>query len=210
MPGFGALVTLEQQYLEAVIPTPVRLLGQWLLPYSVGHEFLLRRHENVFRSGQPADDLTLRIHLFMGVWICCQSWEENMAAVQQDQTHKAIRKWQQRCGEFDLMSKANEFASYIASGHRIFPFTEVKKKGKPRMKPGAPLPAILQAFLHRRMHFSINEAMNLPLSQAWQLYLTFAEQEDAVKIYSEDDKAQDDAVREAAAKAGMQLIKVRK
>jgi len=205
-------VTPEQQFLNSVVQEPIRLLGQWLRPYSVGHEILLQRHENVFRTGIASDDLTLRIHLFMGVFICCQTWAENMAAVQDDSIPKKIRKWQKRCGDFSLTEKSNKFAKYVNAGWPLtFVSNPVKQKySRPIAKPGAPLLAMLQLFQLRRLGLSVSEAMDMPLANAWNLYLTHGEQEGAVRIYSKDDKTTDDAARAKAASLGLQLIKKRK
>jgi hypothetical protein len=205
-------VTINEQFLASVLPEPVRLLGQWLRPYSVGHEILLQRHENVFRSGAAADDLTIRIHLFMGVFLCCQTWAENMAATQDDSIHKKILKWQKRCGKFSLIEKSEVFAKYISAGWPLmFASSPVKQKhSRPTPTPGAPLLAMLQLFQLRRLGLSVNDAMDMPISNAWNLFLTHAEQEGAVRIYSQADKEQDDLVRQAAKARGLQLIKRRK
>lgn len=224
-------MTLDQQFLAAAQPEPVRLLGQRLEDYSVGHELLLRRHENVFRTGQPADLATIKAHLFMGVWICCQTWTENQQALKgsvvasglrpdsahsgasahsADATSEAIREWQQHCGPFDLEQKANVFAHYIAAGSIIPLFHRVKQKHqRDAPKPGAPLLALLIEHLLRRENCGLTEALDLPLGLAWWLYLTYWEGEGAIRIYSQADLDQDAAVRELCAKEGLTLLKAR-
>ncbi len=155
--------------------------------------------------------MTVRIHLFMGVWICCQSWSENMAATQDDAGPDKIKQWQKGCGEFSLLEKCQAFAKHVNSGWgMVFPSTPVKQKHRgPEKKPGAPLLAMLQLFQLRRLGLSINEAMDMPLANAWNLYLTFGEQEGACRIYSTQDKQTDDAVRASVKVRGLQLLKRR-
>lgn len=148
----------------------------------------------------------------MGVFICCQTWEENMAATTDHSMPAKILKWQTELGPFSIDEKGMVFAKYLAGGNEFFKFNNVKKKkaGPPLPKPGAPLLAILQTFLHKHLNLSLSDAMNMPLAQAWNLYLVVGEQEQEVRIYSQEDKETDDAVRVAAKAMGLRLITSRR
>jgi hypothetical protein len=204
-------VSLETQFLTALCPEPIRLLGQKLEPYSVGHECLLRQHDNSFVTGKDNGEIRLCADLFMGVFFCCQRWDEIRAALRRDDLGKIILKWQRKFGvgakrqapgarrwlprsaPFDLYSTAITFAEYIHAAKVLPEWRPTKRYGQ-KVTPGSPRVAMLLNHLLCHQHCSLAEALDMPWGLANWLWISWGEGEGSVRVKSQDEMDEETAV----------------
>lgn len=101
-----------ESYWSAVVPEPVRILGLDLHPFSAGHILLLHRTGSVFALGGVATEEQLA----SAVFICAHNFREGIAALNDEDTPRFMRKWRKQVGAFDLLSSVNLFQEYIKNG----------------------------------------------------------------------------------------------
>lgn len=122
-------MNIDEQYMAACFPEPVRLLGVTLRPFSLGHMLLLRWLDNAFvRGGVPGIE-----DLVTGIWVCSQSYAEAVAALRSGaieiierrrwrtrrrivRLDDAFGRWQQIVGNIDLVPRCGEFTAYVRAG----------------------------------------------------------------------------------------------
>lgn len=185
-------------YLAAEIPRQFTILGQRLLPFSLWHMELLTRLENGFLSAHAIDEGDL----IQGIFFCCQTWEEGIAALRDwEGTEAKLAAWGQSVGgeifrveggrvRSSLEEKAYAFLEYLQEGcgEQSHPRL-VPQDGEDSRSPGAPLPQLLKLFLIRDLHLSLSHAMNYPFALACHDFFAFHEQNGSAKIANSDEAA---------------------
>jgi len=195
---------MEAAFLSAALPEPVILLKQQLEPYSVGHQMLLARHGNRFVVGDIEQDPPSLEDLYMGVFVCCQTYEAASAALLSPNFDTTVANWVRQCGAFDRITLSVEFQRYIRDGSAYPGFRALQRKGQaPARTPGAPWLAILLCFLMNQLHMSLTAALNCPYGLANWLYCTHQENEGRLRIASEDDLSEEESIRAKMAELGM-------
>ncbi|HWN09770.1 MAG TPA: hypothetical protein VNO50_10965 [Pyrinomonadaceae bacterium] len=188
------------EYLSAALPETVTLLGQRLMPFSLGHYKRLLRWKNWFVLPiEDRADAPPQLHdLIMGVWICCQSWEECTEGLFDRNLHSKLKKWGENVGKFDFAGKCNRFTQYIADGSK---WPEVHNPAHSGRSSGSPFVHRVQMILQGKLGHSLSEALNKPWGEAIWDYFGFWEMEGAVQLFSQDDvenrkmaSAMDDAI----------------
>ena len=195
---------MEAAFLTAALPEPVVLLKQRLEPFSLGHQFLLARHGNRFVVGDVDTDPPRIEDLFMGVFICCETYERANKNLLDPDFDKKIVKWVKDCGTFDPLTLFVEFQRYIANGSGCPLLRQIIRPGqKPARDPGAPWLSILLAFLTVEAHMSLPEALNCPYGLATWLYCTHQESEGRCHLTNETDISEEKFIRGKMAELGM-------
>lgn len=118
-------------FYHAAIPEPFTILKLRLRPYSLGHIILLHRVESAFvlGGGVHAEDL------ITSVFICSQTYEEALRALDNPKLPKFMRRWERRLGHFDFALKTKEFADYIQAHSQSPLFKYEVGKTKPNACP---------------------------------------------------------------------------
>lgn len=179
---------MEREYLEAAIPERFRLLGQELKPFALGHLMLLRRLGNAFSLPQPltfGDELVN--DLILGVFVCCQTYEEATAALQDPRLAKTLKKWSRRLGTFDAIAKSKEFARYIAQGSTWPDLHDGEKEAS--REPGAPYIQRVRIVLQAKIGLSPSEALNYPWGLAQHDYFAYWELEEKIRILNDEERS---------------------
>jgi hypothetical protein len=71
-------VSLESDYLKAVIPRQARVLGQRLRPLTLGHVMVLTRYGSPFVTGERQPQFG---DLCFAVWVCKRNWKELLRGI---------------------------------------------------------------------------------------------------------------------------------
>lgn len=174
-------------YLNAVIPTPHRIMGVRLEPFSIGHQMLLQRFGSPFVMEGRAPELG---DLCFAVWVCSRGWGTALSEL--DSKHfKRSFKWlnfKARLGKHYLPIRIHNFNEYLKEAHNNAPevWRDSKKSGG---KCKAPFLQMLKLNLMVNFHKSEADAMNTPFSLAVWDYLAYGETQGALEFVDEKDKA---------------------
>lgn len=128
----------EAPYHAAAEPERFTVLGIRLLPFSIGHFFLLQRTGNAFAmvqsdgkwefAGEPSYE-----HLAIAVLICCQRYEDALDSFADPRTARRMVEWEARLAGrgwltrfglrrpklIDLAKQSALFREYIGDGSHI-------------------------------------------------------------------------------------------
>jgi hypothetical protein len=165
------------EYLHSIIPEPVTILGQDLLPFSCGHYLLLSRLGCAFLV---EDKEPLLGDLLLGLLVCSNTYEGAQELLRRAELGDDIKAWAENVGEFEADEKAKLFTEYINAALAMPKFWTKGQGGG--TKAGAPWPQAMRVKLVSEGGFSASEVMNQPLGQTWWDYLTLNELKGAVKI----------------------------
>lgn len=174
---------MEADYLAADQPEPVILLGQSLLPFSLGHFKRLLRSGSAYVTGKDPQ----LSDLVFGVWVCCHTWEEASAGLLSPKLDKNIEKWRKSIGAFDFEEKSEAFTKYVKDGSR---WPELHENEQIARMPGAPFIQRVELVLRGKLGCTFSEAVNMPWGKAMHDYFGYWEMEKACRIISEDDLEQ--------------------
>lgn len=167
-------------YLLASLPEQINLLGQRLLPLSIGHCMILERLQNpLFTGGNATED-----HLFEAAFICCQTYSESWEAIFKTGFQKQILTWRKKIGSHDFVNAMKVFEEYRKQGMEV-PETSGGDDNSKRRTPGAPFLLQLKIALQSRLNYSEQEVLNKPFGAAvWEI-VALAEINGEVKILNE-------------------------
>mgnify|MGYP005992408037 FL=1 len=182
---------MARDYYEAAIPEPVELLGQRLMPYSLGHHILLERFDNPFVVGGDAD----AADLFSAVLICCSTYEEFIKLIREENLIDLVKKWAAKLGKFDLNKVANSFKNYIDDSFENFPKYWVEQKYSDA-KSGANFAQAIKIRLLRSTNLTETEILNRPLALSVWDVCTILEQDGAITLFSKQDEENQDKAKQ--------------
>lgn len=118
-------------FYQAAIPEPYTILGLRLRPYSLGHIILLHWVKSAFVLGtKPGME-----DLVTSVFICTQTYEEAIRALDNPKLPKFMLRWERKIGRFDFDLKAKEFADYILAHSKAPLFKLEEGKTRPNACP---------------------------------------------------------------------------
>ena len=81
-------MSLESDYLKAVIPHQARVLGQRLRPLSLGHVMVLTRYGSPFLTGERQPQFG---DLCFAVWVCMRNWRQLSQGLADSSFKKEVR-----------------------------------------------------------------------------------------------------------------------
>lgn len=172
----------EEAFLRAALPESRVLLNQRLLPYSVGHEILLRRLRSPFVASTTILREEMAGKLFTAVFVCCQDYDTAAAGLNDPNLPQTFAAWRRRCGNFDALELSKVFVQYIADGRSC---PEFRSTRPPSSSGGAPFLLMLLNVLQGKLGFSRSEALNCPLGEARWRYCAYYESEGALRIQND-------------------------
>jgi hypothetical protein len=189
----------EAAFLEAALPEPLTLLHQQLLPYSVGHEIILRRLKSPFIFGQTYSKEALAGKLFSAVHVCCHTYDECVTTLRNPHLEENFARWRNLCGRFDPAPVTAAFVNYLAAGRSCPEY--VRKSIGQSFRPGAPFILCLLQVLQGELGFSRSEALACPFGLAQWHYCAFWESQGRIRIHDLR------SIRARAADLGLQPLR---
>lgn len=154
MPGKAFTV-----FFEAMCRPPPRVLGRQLLPFSLGHLFLLRGLNSPYAIG----GVPLFSDFVPAVFICSNNWADNVRTLMAGNVPgKDIIKWGRTQRKADLAQAQGIFRDYLAAAFTAPEAIETKGGHE----TGAPFELHLVYFLVTVMRLPLALAWDFPFAQA--------------------------------------------
>jgi hypothetical protein len=166
---------------QAAIPEPVQILGLRLKPFCLGHYFLLTRFDVAFVADESRE-ATLQ-DLILGVLICSMTYEGFLAFLELPDYREQVQQWGAKMGiDFELGEKVRIFNEYLAEASR----QPVIVYECDTTTSGAHWALVVKATLTSACGYTVGEAMNLPLRQAFLDFYRDAERNGVISIADEE------------------------
>jgi len=194
----------EAALAKAALPPPVVCLGMALRPFSLGHFLWLLREEVLSDTGILKEDA-----LLTAVFICCQSWRENLNTKRDWLMSAKIWLWQKRLRRARRWRYADEmarFRQYIEDGLLQFRVSDQPRNdeySRPTRLPGAPYVLQLQQWLMLKLGLPEHQAWDYPFGYAKMRWQAYWEQEGGLDLYNEHESKFDRFIEEQEAQAGL-------
>jgi len=208
-------------YTKALIPTPYTIMGLDLKPFCIGH-VLLMQHFNCSFGADEAIKVNVNqlVQDFLwGLVICSMTFEEFYNACQtntlevyysKDFAVKRIKftdwikNWRKAIlkavheKNANLLTRLAAFNEYIREAMEVPMFFQ-ESEGTPK-NSGSHWTLTILNVLTGELGYSQSEALNMPLAQAYQVYLKFCERNGLITIATQ--REQEEAKRLEAAANG--------
>jgi hypothetical protein len=168
----------EAQYSQAVLPSPARVLGLNLRPYSLGHELWLIREQNPLAVSIEAGAAAMAASLPAAALICSQTFREIVGMNRDRLIAFKLRLWHIRLKRANFGRELSAFLDYRNKGTLAFP--DESPDGNGGRSFGAPLLLSMHQFLRRQM--SDADAWDYPYGRAQMEYAAWLESEGRLKI----------------------------
>jgi hypothetical protein len=152
------------QYVQAFTGSPPEILHRRLIPFSVGHAYLLEAAGNGFAptaNGGSIDDLVVAVQ------VCTRSFRDAVRFLQGVEFFDADA-WAKECADCSLEFEAEKFRAYTDAALTIPPRWKKKEQGQCR----APWPLQILAGLAGEAAMTratVDDLMNTPLAEAFAL-----------------------------------------
>lgn len=196
---------LESAFLAAALPEPVTILCHDLLPYSLGHELLLRRLASPFLCGdRKLKPESWKVELFKAVFICSRPYAEALSGIRDPALPAYFAKTRRRAGKFDLEQKLTAFLCYIREGTACPNYRKIRRPGFRTIELDTPLLARLTQHAYS---IAGAAAMDMPFGLVHWLYALEIEDRGWIRISTKSGGALFDALRAAAAREGLTPLK---
>ena len=154
-------MSLQSDYLKAVLPNHARILGQRLRPLSLGHIVILTRYGSPFLTG---DRQPMFGDLCFAVWACKRTWEQCKEGIAASSYKRDIRflKW---VSAFKNKHRAIVlFSKYLANSlQEPELFYNKVDNGKPTSMAHL---QYMKIVLVTKMHKTVSEAMDTAFAEA--------------------------------------------
>ena len=154
-------MSLENDYLKAVIPPQARVLGQRLNPLSLGHMMVLSRYGSPFVTG---DRQPMFGDLCFAVWVCKRNWKQLLKGIADSDFMRDIR-FLRLIGRFRNKNKAMatlvEYLTQAMTEPSLF-FNKVEG-GKPTSMNNL---HYLKIVLMQKLNKTAEQAMDTPFGEA--------------------------------------------
>lgn len=151
-------------YLGALLPLPARVLGNRLLPFTLGHRLILERLGNPFVTSGPVEIPDL----LTGIIVCTRAPDDAWRALDSWRAlwHARTLGWRSRLSGADYLSTCAAFRAYVEDGSRLPSFWQ--KDNRKRL--AVPLTLLVKVYLQKELGYSHDEAMNRPWGAALHEY----------------------------------------
>jgi len=192
---------VESNFLTALIPDPAWCLGVRLRPFSLGHLVLLRRVESPFVS-REAKAVELG-DLILAVILCADTFAAGVEflgdmATPSEATQKTLEEWGAKAAKLDLNEEVTEFMRYIRAADTMPAY--FTQSGGESQAIGSPFWQIVYLNLHKLTNLIDTEIWNQPLGKTYCDYIAIREQEQVLRVKSDEDAEMDRIAREHYAK----------
>jgi len=192
---------MESNFLTALIPDPAWCLGVRLRPFSLGHLILLRRIESPFVS-REAKQVELG-DLILAVILCADTFAAGVEflgdmTTPSEATQKTLEEWGAKAAKLDLNEEVTEFMAYIRAADTMPAY--FTQAGAESQAIGSPFWQIVYLNLHKLTNLIDVEIWNQPLGKTYCDYIAIREQEQVLRVKSDEDAEVDRIAREFYAK----------
>lgn len=168
-------------YDIAAIPEPYQILGLKLKPFSIGHYRILRRFDCAFVADE--ETFPTRDDLILAVLVCSMDADDFLRFMEQPDFLKQVKAWGKKVGLFDMNEKCVMLAKYIAA-HSVMPKFWDGDQSRPSAGDWTQAVALC---LTSQLGYTHEQAMRLPLSQAFHDYFKHAESNGAVRLMTPEE-----------------------
>jgi hypothetical protein len=204
-------MAIANNFFAAAYPEPWQVLGVKLRPFSLGHYLKLSRLGCAFVSDK--EETATLSDLLLGVVVCSMpttpvaesdpfwlwlarqrgGWRYRVYSLAQRLRRKPVASpadydaylWGKRIGEIDLPSKVKMFADYIEKHSAAPAYVEEHKTTAPKIS-GAHWTQSVLSCLVAKCGYTMEEALNVPVSRALSDFLKQAESDGAVRLLPEE------------------------
>lgn len=200
-------MAIAKDFFTAAFPAPCQILGVELRPFSLGHYLKLSRLGCAFVSEQKG--FATNADLILGIVVCSMptavsqdadkfwqwlsrrksGWRYWCYTIKQKLLRKPVATpaefdcylWGKQVGDFDLEAKAKIFAEYMDACSVAPAYVEERSDSPPKMS-GAPWAQSVLSTLVSKCGYSMEEALNVPVSRALADFIKQAESDGLVTI----------------------------
>jgi hypothetical protein len=200
-------MAISTDFFSAAYPEPWQVLGVKLRPFSLGHYLKLSRLGCAFVSDK--EETATLSDLLLGVVVCSMptkpvveddpfwqwlgrqrgGWRHRIYSIIQRLRRKPAASpaeydaflWGKRVGEIDLPGKVKIFADYIEQHSAAPAYVEEHKTIAPKIS-GAHWTQSVLSCLVSKCGYTMEEALNVPVSRALSDFLKQAESDGAVRL----------------------------
>jgi len=173
-----------ETYLRLTLPEPTVILGQELLPLSLGHLLFLERL-NLLPATEP-DQIVLAI------LICTRTTDDIIPTIQDNWLGTKIRFWLWRFSPFraiDWGKQSEALGKYVSEGTQTPSTISLHEKGDNNLaNSGTPFLQHIKATLQSKLNYSPAEATDCPYVQAMWDYYSYHETEGNVMVCDRDHR----------------------
>ena len=172
-------------YLRLTIPEPTIILGQQLLPLSIGHLLYLDR------LGLAPPETPAK--LVSAILICTRRVDDALPTLQDNWLELKVRLWLFRVSPFSAIDWDEAFASfadYISTGTEAPSAINLNDEGGTIEDSGTPFLQNLKVTLQSRLNYSPDEAINCAFTSAVWDYYAWHESEGNVRVCDREKRAE--------------------
>lgn len=173
-----------ETYLRLTLPEPTIILGQELLPLSLGHLLYLERL-NLLPATEP-DKIVLAI------LICTRTTDDIIPTIQDNWLGTKIRFWLWRYSPFreiHWLSRSEQLRKYIEEGTETPSIISLRdSKDNSLADSGTPFLQHVKATLQSKLNYSPREALDSPYVQAMWDYYSYHESEGTLLVCDRDHR----------------------
>lgn len=197
---------MDRAFLRALHPAPYRILGIELRPFSLGHSLLLHDIGSPFVAEELRE---FTVHdLFIALSICALPYEKGKALGED------AKGWKKKCDEWvaknirhncgglwsrlwriargkplpdwDIANDVRAFFRYLSEGNARPDYKA--EPGNDMAFLYSPWQLRMMVKLRREFGMTRSEILDMPLAEAWWMYLGAVEADGSIQICTEDEK----------------------
>lgn len=185
--------------LQRLRPKPVSVLGLKLRPFSLGHFLALAAEDCAYVSEQAVSPKME--DLVFGAFVCSRTWEEYHAFIESDTLEAEVKAWAETVSlaihkSGVLVAESAKFANYLREAQEMPHYWQ---EGNASHPGGTHWAIAMKSCLISRLGYSRTEALNAPFAEAMADYLALAESNGSIRLWTPEEEAMAEALREQQA-----------
>lgn len=182
---------MRDAFFQALMVRPPKICGRQLLPFSLAHEYILRRLGSPFvcTGGDPVR----REDVLLAVAVCSRTLAQNRELIAAGLgTARRLCAWGLDWRRVDVETAASSLRTYIDDYSEAPPHKTMERTDGKRRTIGAPIAFHVVRVLCRRFNCSLDEAWNMGKGYALALWDTENEANGDETLLSEAEQYVDD------------------
>ncbi len=189
-------------YSHAAVPEPYRILGLKLKPFCLGHYLLMKRFDCAFVS--PGEKRAGLPDLILGLLICSMGYLDFLTFIESKGFEREISRWSHKVSpfpwlgkfpfigkwwrskySFNIVEKMGLFKAYVSNSSRQ-PSIWIEDDSEPSNSHWSQ--SVFQV-LRSHCGYSAEQALALPLTQAFSDFYKYAESLGVITFMSDEEVA---------------------